>query len=128
MNFNFILNNINYIGSAVLFITGLFTVINNGNLIKKIIGINIMETSVCLLFLTIGYVEGANIPILSINETLEHQLYVNPLPSALILTGIVISVSITSYGLGLVIKIYDTYGTIDLNEISLIERQQSDEQ
>ncbi|AOY74846.1 cation:proton antiporter subunit C [Clostridium formicaceticum] len=113
-----IIDNINYIGSAFLFVIGLYTVLTHSNLLKKIIGVNIMETSVFLFFVSIGYVFGGQSPILEIGGS--KTIYVNPLPSAMILTGIVVAVSITAYTLSIIIKIYDAYGTIELDEIMKI--------
>lgn len=110
---DFILNNINYIGSVIIFTIGIYTVLTHSNLLKKIIGINIMETAVFLLFVSIGYVQYGNSPMVANIE----GLVVNPLPSAMILTGIVVAISITAYGLSLIIRIYEVYGTIDLMEI-----------
>lgn len=112
---NFIIDNINFIGAIILFVIGLYTVLTHPNLIKKIIGINIMETSVFLFFVSIGYIAGGRAPI--ITEGVPLQRYVNPLPSAMILTGIVVAVSITAYALSIIVKIYDAYGTINLDEI-----------
>ncbi|RQD67412.1 MAG: cation:proton antiporter [Tindallia sp. MSAO_Bac2] len=122
----FFLQNINYIGSSCLFVIGLYTVLTHPNLIKKIIGINIMETSVFLFFVSIGFVQGGRAPILqtSGNEAVQ---YVNPLPSALILTGIVVAVSITVYGLSMIIKIYNAYGTIELDEIMQIRSEEAND-
>ncbi|HAE42380.1 MAG TPA: cation:proton antiporter, partial [Clostridiales bacterium] len=64
---------------------------------------------------SIGYIKGAQAPI--IDRTLGEIVYVNPLPSAMILTGIVVAVSITAYALSLIIRIHEAYGSIDLNEI-----------
>ena len=119
-------NNINYVGSACLFVIGLYTVLTHPNLIKKIIGINIMETSVFLLFVSIGYIHNAKVPILDL-EPNAGITYVNPLPSALILTGIVVAVSITVYGLSMVIKLYEAYGTIELDEIMQIRGEETNE-
>lgn len=112
---NFIIDNINFIGAIILFVIGLYTVLTHPNLIKKIIGINIMETSVFLFFVSIGYIAGGRAPI--ITEGVPLHRYVNPLPSAMILTGIVVAVSITAYALSIIVKIYDAYGTINLDEI-----------
>jgi len=122
----FFLQNINYIGSSCLFVIGLYTVLTHPNLLKKIIGINIMETSVFLFFVSIGFVHSGRAPILQIegNEIIQ---YVNPLPSALILTGIVVAVSITVYGLSMIIKIYDAYGTIELDEIMQIRSEEAND-
>lgn len=110
-----IIDNINYIGAFILFVIGLYTVLTHSNLLKRIIGVNIMETSIFLFFVSIGYIKGAQAPI--IDATLGDIVYVNPLPSAMILTGIVVAVSITAYALSLIIRIHESYGSIDLNEI-----------
>jgi multicomponent Na+:H+ antiporter subunit C len=114
--FNNIINNINYIGAAALFIIGLYTVLTHENLIKRVIGIDIMYTAVFLFFITIGYISNANPPIIDLGG--ENLIYINPVPSALILTGIVVSVSMTAFALSLVIKIYESYGTINNDELA----------
>ena len=118
LDINEILDNINYIGAMVLFVVGLYTVLTHSNLMKKIIGINIMETSIFLFFVSIGYVKGASAPIL--DPSSGQLVYVNPLPAAMILTGIVVAVSITAFALSIIIKIHEAYGTIELDEIMKI--------
>ncbi len=110
-----IIDHINYIAAVALFVIGLYTVLTHSNLLKKVIGINIMETSIFLFFVSIGYVEKGSSPIKTLG--VEGGIYVNPLPSALILTGIVVAVSITAYSLSLIMKLYKTYGTMDIDEI-----------
>ncbi|MCD5414659.1 MAG: cation:proton antiporter subunit C [Clostridiales bacterium] len=119
-----IVDNINYIGALTLFVIGLYTVLTHANLLKKVIGINIMETSIFLFFVSTGYVRLADSPIIDPNKA--NQIFVNPLPSALILTGIVVALSVTVYSLSLIIKIYEEYGTIDLNEIMEMRGNLSD--
>jgi multicomponent Na+:H+ antiporter subunit C len=114
--FNNIINHINYIGAAALFIIGLYTVLTHENLIKRVIGIDIMYTAVFLFFITIGYISNANPPIIDLGG--GDLIYINPVPSALILTGIVVSVSMTAFALSLVIKIYESYGTINNDELA----------
>jgi multicomponent Na+:H+ antiporter subunit C len=116
---NNILNHINYIGAAALFVIGLYTVLTHENLIKRVIGINIMYTAVFLFFISIGYINNANPPILNLDQA--NLIYINPVPSALILTGIVVSVSVTAFSLSLIIKIYESYGTINNDELSRSE-------
>lgn len=118
-----IISQINYIGAAALFVIGLYMVLTNTNLVKKIIGINIMETAVFLIFVTIGFVRGGRAPIVSLANVENAEPYVNPLPAALILTGIVVAVSITVYALSMVIRIYQAYGTIETDEIQRIREQ-----
>lgn len=109
-----ILDHTNYLAAIALFVIGLYTVLTHNNVLKKVIGINIMETAVFLFFVSIGMVTGGKAPILKPDEAI---LYVNPLPSALILTGIVVAVSITAYSLSLIIQLYRHYGTLDLDKM-----------
>lgn len=112
-----IIDRINYFGAATLFVIGLYTVLTHPNLLKKVIGLNIMETAVFLFMVSVGYVSGGNAPILGTVKEPITASYVNPLPTAMILTGIVVAVSITAYALSLIIKIYEVYGTVELDEI-----------
>lgn len=108
-------NHINYIAAIALFVIGLYTVLTHSNLLKKVIGINIMETAVFLFFVSIGFVNNGNSPIIDLGDL--GKIYINPVPSSLILTGIVVAVSITAYSLSLIIRLYQAYGTLDLDEI-----------
>jgi len=117
-----ILDHINYLGAVALFIIGLHTVVTHRNLIKRILGVNIMGTGIFLFFIAIGNVAAGQPPI--IIEGSEGAIYINPLPSVLILTGIVVVVSITVYSLSLVIRIYQTYQTIDQEEIVAIQSKE----
>jgi multicomponent Na+:H+ antiporter subunit C len=110
-----VIDHINYLAAAILFVIGLYMVLSHSNMLKKVIGINIMETSTFLFFVSIGYVAAARAPI--IESGVDEALYVNPLPSALILTGIVVAVSITAYSLSLIMRLYQGYGTLDIDEI-----------
>lgn len=110
-----LLKHTNYLGAIALFIIGLYTVLTHNNVLKKVIGINIMETSVFLFFVSIGMIQFGRAPIIKIDQT--DIVYVNPLPSALILTGIVVAVSITAYSLSLIIQLYREYGTLDLDKM-----------
>ncbi|MEW6244771.1 MAG: cation:proton antiporter subunit C [Bacillota bacterium] len=110
-----VLSNYPYLVSLVLFGIGIATVLTRSNLMKKIIGINIMESGVFLFFIALGNIRGSRAPIIELGT--EAVLYANPIPSALILTGIVVSVSVTAFALGLVVKLYKFYGTIEPEEI-----------
>jgi len=112
--FELVIDHINQIGAVALFLIGLYTVIAHSNLIKRVLGINIMGTAVFYFFVSIGYVKDGVAPIYQDGEV----IYVNPLPSVLILTGIVVVVSITVYALSLVVKIYEGYGTLDQDDIT----------
>lgn len=113
--FNTIIEHINYLGAMALFVIGLHTVVTHANLIKRVIGLNIMGTGIFLFFIAIGNVTGGEAPIIDPDNA--NQLFINPVPSVLILTGIVVVVSLTVYSLSLVIRIYETYGTVDQEEI-----------
>jgi len=118
MNFSRILHNVNYLFSVLLFLMGLYAVTVKPNLIKKLIGLNIMETSVFLFIVSIGMVEGGQAPI--VTEGVKTSRMVNPIPQALILTGIVVAVSTTAVALALCIKLHEAYGSLNADEI--IER------
>lgn len=102
-------------GAVILFGVGFVTLLAHGNLIKKIIGMNIMDTAIFLFFIAKGYVHGKEAPIIQSAGTAAD--YVNPVPTALMLTGIVVAVSITAFALALTIRLYEKCGTVDLNEI-----------
>ncbi len=103
----------NYWIVIVLMMTGFYIVISRENLIKKVIGLNIFQTSVFLLYISIGKVRGGTAPILVDGVT----RYSNPLPSVLILTAIVVGVATTALALALVVRIKEAYGTIEDVEI-----------
>ena len=94
---------------------GLYTLIARDNLIKKILGLNIFQTSVFILYITMGKVSGGTAPIFV--EGVEDVVYSNPIPHVLILTAIVVGVATSSLGLSLVIRIKEAYGTIEEDEI-----------
>jgi len=108
-----IVDHYNYWVVIMLMMAGFYTVISRGNLIKKIAGLNIFQTSVFLLYISIGYVTEGTMPIVADGFT----KYANPLPHALILTAIVVGVSTTALGLALVVRIKEAYGTIEEDEI-----------
>jgi len=108
-----ILGLFNYWMVIVLMMIGLYTVVSRGNLVKKIVGLNIFQTSVFLLYISMGKVTGGTAPIL----TGKPEVYSNPLPHVLILTAIVVGVATTALGLALVVRIKNAYDTIEEDEI-----------
>lgn len=116
-----LVDNFHYAGAVVLFCIGLYSVIMRPNIIKKIIGLNIMETSVFMLLVSIGYVDNGIAPIHSAGA--DPSLMVNPIPQALILTGIVVAVSTTAVALALVILLYRQYGTLDVDRLMRDEEE-----
>lgn len=110
----------NYFISLSLFLIGVYTMITRKNLIKKIIGMNIMDSAINLFFISMGSIEGGVAPIKIIG--VENVIYVNPLPQALILTAIVVSVSVTAFALSLCVKLYEQYGTLDADKIREVRK------
>ena len=115
-----IISHINYWVAIVLMMIGFYALIARGNLIKTIVGLNIFQTSVFLLYITFGKVNGGSAPILSKNIL----VYSNPLPHVLILTAIVVGVATTSLGLALVVRIKESYGTIEEDEIYKLDSEE----
>lgn len=103
--------------AMILFAIGFTNLLLQKNLIKKIIGLNIMDTAVYLFLAQKGYIRGRVAPIV-VDGIQEVTAYVNPVPSGLVLTGIVVSVSVSALMLSLTIRLYRRYHTLDLDEIS----------
>ena len=103
--------------AMILFGIGFANLLFQKNLIKKIIGLNIMDTAIYLFLAEKGYISGRIAPIV-VDEMQEVEMYINPIPSGLVLTGIVVSVSVTALMLSLTIRLYQRYQTLDLDEIS----------
>jgi multicomponent Na+:H+ antiporter subunit C len=109
----------NYWIVIFLMMTGFYAVIARGNLVKKIIGLNIFQSSVFLLYISMGFVFGGTAPIIDD----RYLVYSNPLPHVLILTAIVVGVATTAVGLALVVRIREAYGTTEEGEIQQIDQQ-----
>lgn len=103
--------------AMILFGIGFSNLLLQKNLIKKIIGLNIMDSAVYLFLALKGYIVGREAPIV-VDGIQSVEAYVNPIPSGLVLTGIVVSVSVTALMLSLTIRLYRRYHTLDLDEIS----------
>ncbi len=103
--------------AMILFGIGFANLLFQKNLIKKIIGFNIMDTAIYLFLAEKGYIAGRMPPIV-VNGIQEVEAYINPIPSGLVLTGIVVSVSVSALMLSLTIRLYKRYHTLDLDEIS----------
>ena len=106
--------NLDYAASVVLFLIGLYAVIAKKNLVKKLIGLNIMETAVFAFIVATGMVTGGDAPIVGADA---RPPFANPLPQALILTGIVVAVSTTAVALGLIVRMYGHVGTLESDEL-----------
>jgi multicomponent Na+:H+ antiporter subunit C len=104
--------------AMILFGIGFANLMFQKNLIKKIIGFNIMDTAIYLFLAEKGYIAGRMAPIV-VDGIQDVSAYINPIPSGLVLTGIVVSVSVSALMLSLTIRLYQRYHTLDLDEISL---------
>lgn len=106
--------------AIILFGIGFTTLLLQKNLIKKVIGMNIMDTSIFLFLAAKGFIAGRKAPIVDLNN--EALQYINPIPSGLVLTGIVVAVSLTAFSLALCLRLYKYYGTLDTEKIALLAK------
>ncbi|MCY3809076.1 MAG: cation:proton antiporter subunit C [Gemmatimonadetes bacterium] len=133
----------NYWVVILLMMVGFYTLISRGNLVKKIVGLNVFQTSVFMLYISMGRIKGGTPPILvepkgtgkghggadtsggveMMGETAAEILYSNPLPHVLILTAIVVGIAVTSVGLALAVRVKEAYGTMEEDEINRIEEE-----
>ena len=118
-----LLMNVEETASMILFGVGFTMLLLHRNLIKKIIGLNIMDTAVYLFLAAKGYIEGRKVPII-VDGIQDASAYINPIPSGLVLTGIVVSVSVTAIMLSLTIRLYQRYGSLDIDEILMQYRKE----
>ena len=112
----------NYLLAVFLMMAGFYVVIAQGNLVKKVIGLGMFQTSVFILYITMGKVDGGTAPIVA--EGVE--VYSNPVPHVLMLTAIVVGVATTSVGLALVIRIKEAYDTIEEDAIQTLDNSVDD--
>jgi multicomponent Na+:H+ antiporter subunit C len=103
----------NYWIVIVLMMAGFYIVISRTNLIKKLVGLNVFQASVFVLYISMGKIIGGTAPILENS----YEVYSNPLPHVLILTAIVVGVAITALGMALVVRIHEAYGTVEEDDI-----------
>lgn len=110
----------NYWVVIILMMLGFYIVISHANLIKKLLGLSIFQTSVFILYISIGKIEGGSAPILEPGI----EIYSNPLPHVLILTAIVVGIATTALGLALVVRIHESYGSIEEDVIQQKDNEQ----
>lgn len=113
----------NYWVFIFLMMVGFYILISRRNLVKKILGLNIFQTSVFIFYISMGKIAGGTAPILMDTQGEGEVIYSNPLPHVLILTAIVVGVSTTAVALSLVVRIKETYGTIEGDEISAMDNE-----
>ncbi|MWV64456.1 Na+/H+ antiporter subunit C [Halorubrum sp. JWXQ-INN 858] len=112
-----------YVVFSLVLCIGLYMMIANPHLVKKIIGLNLFQTAIFLLFVVSAYVEGGSIPIIP-PGTEVGAAYASPLPHVIVLTAIVVGVSLTAVGLALCIRIHDEYGTLRVDTLRDLMRDE----
>ena len=112
--------------AVILFGIGFVMLLFQRNLIKKLIGLNIMDNGVFLLLASMGYISGRKAPIIA-DGVQSTEAYINPVPAGLVLTGIVVSVSVTAIMLSLTVRLYKRYHTLNLDEIYILSRHLSED-
>ncbi|MDO5294090.1 MAG: cation:proton antiporter subunit C [bacterium] len=115
--------NLEEVVAVILFGIGLCTLLLQKNLIKKIIGFDIMDTAIYLFLTAQGYIDGRKPPIV-VDGVQSVEAYINPIPSGLVLTGIVVSVSVSAVMLALTIRLYRKYHTLELDEIIELSKKE----
>ena len=108
--------------AVTLFVIGLSMLLFQRNLLKKLIGMNIMDTGSFLFLASMGYIAGRKAPIITDGVT-DASAYINPVPAGLVLTGIVVSVSVTAVMLSLTIRLYKRYHTLDIDVVYELARR-----
>ena len=112
----FLIDNRFAVTAVILFVTGFVNMMVHPNLIKKVVSFNIMDSATFLMLASRGMIAGRTAAILT-DGGADVTRYVNPIPAGLVLTGIVVSVSVSAFSLALIQRIYGTYGTVDMREL-----------
>ncbi len=120
LDLEYVLGHYNYWMFVILMMTGLYITVSRGNLSKKIVGLNIFQTAVFMLDISMGKIIGGTAPILVDDPD---AVYSNPLPHVLILTAIVVGIATTALALALVVRIRETYGTVEEDDILAMEHE-----
>lgn len=118
-----LLNNPQETAAIILFGIGFTSLMLQRNMIKKIIGFGMMDSAIYLFLAAKGFIEGHKAPIV-VDGVTSTSAYINPIPSGLVLTGIVVSVSVTSLMLALTVRLYRRYHTLDIDEITILSRKE----
>lgn len=113
--------------SAILFVVGMAGMIFNRNLFKKVVAMGFMDSAVFLFLTSVGFVEGRLAPIVTDPSVpASAEVYSNPLPAGLVLTGIVVSVSFTAFSLALTMRLYKKYHSLDIDKIMMKSQRNED--
>ena len=122
---DYILNHYYEIAAVILFGICFMNLLLQSNLIKKIVGLNIMDTSIYLFLAARGFIFGRVAPVpQDVSVPASAETYINPIPGGLVLTGIVVSVSVTAFSLALVMRLYKKYHTLNLDEILVLAKKE----
>ena len=121
-----LLTNYEAVTSMVLFAIGFTMLVFSRNIMKKILGLNIVDTGVYLFLASMGYIEGKLTPIVPSTGDVNALNYINPIPQGLVLTGIVVSVSFSALMLALTVRLYKKYRTLNLDKIYEMCREEDE--
>ena len=115
---------VNYYETAavILFFIGFMTLLLHRNIIKKIIGMNIMDSAMYLFLASTGYIQGRVAPFATAGDAATVEKFVNPIPTGLVLTGIVVSVSVSAFSFALAYRLQRRFGTLDVDEILFLAK------
>ena len=108
---------LNYLTSFVIMMVGFFGIVSSNNLVKKLICLSILQASVLLFYISIGYIKNAAVPMIKEGAI----VYVNPLPQVMVLTAIVVGVAVMAVGLAISVRIKEEYGTVEEDEIAQMD-------
>ena len=122
---NMLLSNYYQTAAVILFCIGFCMLLFDRNLLKKVLGLDIMDTGVFLLLADRGFISGGKANII-VDGITDAAYYINPIPAGLVLTGIVVSVSVTAVMLSLTVRLYRRYHTLDIDEITAMCRKEDD--
>lgn len=122
-----LLTNFEQAAAVILFVIGMLNLILAKNLIKKIIGLDIMDSAVYLFLGSMGYISGRSAPIV-VDGVTDVEAYINPIPAGLVLTGIVVSVSVSALMMALSVNLYRHYNTLNIDEIMMKLRREEEKE
>lgn len=121
---DYIMNHYYEIAAVILFGIGFMNLLLQQNLIKKIIGLNIMDTAIYLFLASRGFIFGRVAPFPDGTTPAQVENYINPIPTGLVLTGIVVSVAVTAFSLALAMRLWKKYHTLNLDEILVLSKKE----
>ncbi|MHC5012082.1 MAG: cation:proton antiporter subunit C [Planctomycetota bacterium] len=127
---DFLVKHYNYVVYILLMVIGLYAMLARGNLVKKIIGLTLLQTAVFLFYISIGKVESGTVPVIwpaaERPEGMATAPYENPLPHVLMLTAIVVGVGVTAVALALIVRIKAAYGCIEEEDILAADEEREE--